>query len=161
MVPNSPALSFCRPHHCLWARAVCCVPSAQHSTATPFPFPSQVTFATLCESATLQSLRRPAGVSIPAQRFSRLRRVEQSSVVSCHLWYTVLLPSPEVLSTTICVPAAYPVFFASDPREGSSLGIGLEEASLHRRPGKKCVHSCSLRTRGTESPEAFLRAGDC
>lgn len=116
----------------------------------------------LWESATLQSLRRPAGVSIPAQRVSRLRRVEQSSVVSsCHLCYKVLLPGPEVLSTTICVPTAYLALFASDPREDSSLGISLEEGSLHRRPGRKCVHGCSQRTRGTKSPEAFLRAGDC
>lgn len=87
MVPNSPAaLAFYHPHFLLpvvWGSLLC-----RLNTATPFPSPSghhplplpYLTYL-LCEPATLQSLMRPAGVSIPAQRVSRLWRVEQSSVL--------------------------------------------------------------------------------
>lgn len=88
MMAQSPTLAFCHPHllpPVVWSSLLCCL-----STATAFPFPisghHHFTLAAPWESATLQSLRRPAGVSIPAQRISRLRRVEQGSVVSsCHL----------------------------------------------------------------------------
>lgn len=158
MMAQSPTLAFCHPHllpPVVWSSLLCCL-----STATAFSFPisghHHFTLAAPWESGH-------AAISQAASRgqHPRAKDLEAEGGWSRARWCRPATSDTRccfpVLSTAICVSSAYPALFSADLREGGSLGVGLEET----RPGKECVHGCSRRPRGTGSPEAFLRAGNC